>query len=104
MINLIINIIPYYYSPRRALAWRHPHCQGQALQEYRPQVCLVEFLLEKYPESIWEMFLDNSKAVGTGGGPGPDRLDLLALIGSSGFLFAFAGLEPGDPKSDRRFV
>ena len=41
---------------------------------------------------------------GRGGGPGPDRLGRLALIGSSRCLLVFTGLEPGDPKSDRRFV
>ena len=42
-----------------------------------------------------------SKAVGAGGGPGPDRLDRLVLVV---FLHVLIGLEPGDPKSDRLFV
>jgi len=45
-----------------------------------------------------------NEAVEAGGGPGPDRLERLALIRPSEFLRVFTKLEPGDPKSDRRFV
>ena len=45
-----------------------------------------------------------SKAVGAVGGPGPDRLDRLVLIDLDRILQVSTGLEPGDPKSDRRFV
>ena len=44
------------------------------------------------------------KAVGAGGGPGPDRLDRLILIGFYKFLYVFTGLEPGGPKPDREFA